>query len=96
MKNLFNWLRDKLDSSEERIYELEPRPLKKYTSGNKDKKKKEKQKEGLGKMGKKSVPDLQNNIKLSTLQQQLEFWKEKEIKQEKKCMKTWWLGPFQN
>lgn len=28
MKSLSNWLRDKLDSSEERIYELEVRPLK--------------------------------------------------------------------
>lgn len=42
MKNLFNWLRDKLDSSEKRIYKLEARPLKKYKNGNKHKKKKEK------------------------------------------------------
>lgn len=46
-------------------------------------KKEKKQREGLEKRGKKSVPDLQNNMKLSTLQEQLEFQKEKEIKQEK-------------
>lgn len=42
LKNLFNWLRDKLGSSGERICELEARPLKKYTNGNKHKEKKEK------------------------------------------------------